>query len=158
MSVLDNLQVATPCPMKWSQMRGDDRVRMCGRCRLHVYNLSAMTTPEATSLLEEKGGKVCATFVRRADGTVITQDCRGGFSERFWEKFGTVERKGMFFLVGGAFTALFFAAVVTLFGDNVRALFGQSTTGALAGDTVVEKRVNKLPKKPFAHDQPYQGY
>ena len=156
MSALDNLQVATPCPMKWSQMRGDDRVRMCGRCRLHVYNLSAMTAPEATSLLEDQDGKVCATFMRRADGTVITQDCRGGFSERFWEKFGAVERTGMVFLVGGAFTALFFAALVTLFGDNIRALFGQSTTGALAGDTLVEKRVSKAKRFPHANNR--DGY
>jgi hypothetical protein len=156
MSALEDLQIATPCPMKWSQMRGDDRVRMCSRCRLHVFNLSALTAPEATSLLEEKGGKVCTTFVRRADGTVITQDCRGGFSLRFFEKFGAVERKGMFFLVGGAFTALFFAAVVTIFGENMRALFGMSSTG-LAGDTLVEKRApNRAnPGKPLPRDLEY---
>ena len=115
-----------------------------------------MTAPEATSLLEGQGGKLCATFVRRADGTVITQDCRGGFSERFWEKFGAVERTGLIFLVGGAFTALFFAAVVTVFGDNMRALFGQSTTGALAGDTMVEKRVSNT--KRFPHAENHEGY
>lgn len=141
MTSLDSLKVASPCPMKWKDMRGDDRVRTCARCRLQVYNLSVMTRAEATSLLEEKKADgLCATFVRRADGNILTKDCRGGFSEAFWEKYGSVERTGMIVLVGTAFTALFFAAVVTIFGDNIRMLFGQGTTGALAGDTTVTKR------------------
>ena len=59
-------------------MKGDERARDCSQCRLRVYNLSAMTRPEAESLLEEKEGKLCVRFFRRADGTVITQDCPVG--------------------------------------------------------------------------------
>ena len=140
MSLLNELQVATPCSMKWKQMSGDDRVRRCERCRLHVYNLSAMTEREALRLVKQRDGKLCAKFLRREDGTVLTQDCRGGFSEAFWEKFGAVERTGMIMLVAGAFTALLFAAVVTIFGDNIRMLLGQGTMGALDGTAPVAKR------------------
>jgi hypothetical protein len=138
---LDDLQIATPCPMKWNDMRGDERKRFCGRCKLHVYNLSEMAKAEATALVS--AGGVCVTMRRRADGTVITNDCRGGFSTRFFEKYGTFERKGMVGLVVASLAALFFAMVTTLFSDNMRALFSYTDTGALAGDTTVERRVTK---------------
>lgn len=143
MSALDTLKIASPCPMKWNQMAGDDRVRRCASCRLDVYNLSAMTEGEATSLLDCKKGQACVTFLRRTDGTVITGDCRGGFSDHFWEKFPGMERGGLILLFGGLFSALFFAAVVTLFGDNIRVMFGQGTVGALPGDTHVTRRASK---------------
>src|SRR4051812_6255165 len=108
MSVLDTLQVATPCPMKWSQMKGDDRVRRCNQCRLQVYNLSKLTEREA---IEVVTARKCVTFFRRADGTVITGDCRGGFSEHFWEKFASMNRAGLILLFGAVFSALFFATM-----------------------------------------------
>ena len=73
----------------------------------------------------------------------MSGDCRGGFSERFWERFGAMEGTGLIVFFGAIFTALFFATVITLFGDNVRAMFGLNTTGALAGSTMVTKRVVK---------------
>src|SRR5262249_24061520 len=54
---------------------GDDRVRFCPQCRLHVYNLSAMSRSEAQALVLDKEGLLCARFFRRLDGTVLTQDC-----------------------------------------------------------------------------------
>jgi hypothetical protein len=62
-------------------MAGDERVRFCSHCRKHVHNLSALTTEQATSLLEEKRGTVCVQFVRRWDGMVLTSDCRVGFRQ-----------------------------------------------------------------------------
>ena len=38
--ILDNIRVATPCSADWNAMTGDDRVRACGSCKKHVYNLS----------------------------------------------------------------------------------------------------------------------
>jgi hypothetical protein len=73
--VLRRLEVVSPCTVSWDSMRGDDQVRFCGECRLHVYNLSGMTTPEALSLVARREHRVCLRFYRRGDGTVVTQDC-----------------------------------------------------------------------------------
>lgn len=75
LSVLDMVRVASPCPIKWDTMAGDERVRHCSRCNLHVFNLSAMQRAEAESLIQAKQGRLCARYYQRADGTVMTQDC-----------------------------------------------------------------------------------
>jgi hypothetical protein len=59
-------------------MHGDDRVRFCSRCSLHVYNLSALTRDAAEALVNEKEGRLCTRFYRRADGAVLTADCPHG--------------------------------------------------------------------------------
>ncbi len=76
--LLRDLRVAKPCRMKWSEMRGNDRVRYCGRCELNVYNLANMTRDEAVELLQDSKGRVCTRFYRRADGTIMTADCPKG--------------------------------------------------------------------------------
>lgn len=75
LSVLDMVRVASPCPIKWDTMVGDDRVRHCSRCNLHVFNLSEMRREEAETLIQAKQGRLCARYYQRADGTVMTQDC-----------------------------------------------------------------------------------
>ena len=55
---------------------GDERVRHCAECNLNVYNLSAMTERQVQELIEDSRGKrLCTRFYRRADGTILTQDC-----------------------------------------------------------------------------------
>jgi hypothetical protein len=57
-------------------MVGDERVRHCAECNLNVYNLSAMTERQVQELIEDNRGKrQCTRFYRRADGTILTQDC-----------------------------------------------------------------------------------
>lgn len=75
---VDGIQIASPCSMEWSQMEGDERVRFCGACRLHVYNLSAMDVEEAAQLISDASTEVCVRLYRRRDGTVLTQDCPVG--------------------------------------------------------------------------------
>lgn len=75
---LDRIRIASPCDASWDAMRGNDRRRFCGDCKLHVYNLSAMTRTEAEGLLRRAAGqegRLCTRFARRADGTLVTQDC-----------------------------------------------------------------------------------
>ena len=73
---LSNLHIASPCPADWEKMVGDERVRHCAECNLNVYNLSAMTERQVQELIEDSRGKrLCTRFYRRADGTVLTQDC-----------------------------------------------------------------------------------
>jgi len=75
---LSNVKVAAPCPADWRWMYGNDRVRFCNQCRLNVYNLSAMTKPEAEDLIRNTEGRLCVRFYRRSDGTILTQNCPVG--------------------------------------------------------------------------------
>jgi hypothetical protein len=75
MHPLDAVTVRRPCHVDWDAMAPvDDRVRFCGECRKHVFNLSAMTRAEAEALVASTG-EACVRFYRRADGTVATADC-----------------------------------------------------------------------------------
>ena len=75
---LDNIRVASPCPMKWEQMTGDNRVRHCQECKLNIYNLSDMTQAEAERLMATREGRICVHYYRRADGSILTRDCPRG--------------------------------------------------------------------------------
>jgi len=75
---INSLRVASPCPASWDDMTGDERTRACGLCKLNVYNLSAMTANEVETLITGSKGRLCIRLYRRADGTVITQDCPVG--------------------------------------------------------------------------------
>lgn len=72
---LDALQLRSTCPVAWSSMKGDARSRFCGLCRLNVFNLEGMTRQEALDLVSRTEGRLCLRFRRRADGTVLVQDC-----------------------------------------------------------------------------------
>src|SRR5690348_2944505 len=77
---LNDIRIASPCPADWEKMVGDERVRHCSECNLNVYNLSAMTERQVQALITDNRGKrLCTRFYRRADGTVLTQDCPWSF-------------------------------------------------------------------------------
>jgi hypothetical protein len=77
--LLGRMRIASPCPANWEGMEGDERVRFCRLCDLHVYNISEMTRAEAESLVARtEGRRLCARLYRRADGTVLTKDCPTG--------------------------------------------------------------------------------
>jgi hypothetical protein len=85
LTILDEISIASPCEAEWAEMAGDHRVRFCASCSKHVYNIMAMTAEEATALILESEGKLCARIYRRSDGTVLTADCpvgRGRISAR----------------------------------------------------------------------------
>jgi hypothetical protein len=75
---IDRLRIATPCPISWEQMTGDTRIRFCDHCQLHVYNISELSRIEAESLIASTEGRLCARLFRRADGTILTNDCPVG--------------------------------------------------------------------------------
>jgi hypothetical protein len=101
-SPLKNIRIASPCSADWDAMRGDDRKRFCGECKLNVYNLSGMTQYDAEHLLRMNEGRLCVRYFRRPDGTVLTQDCPVG-----WAK---VKQRVTFI------TAAVFSMIVSLFG------------------------------------------
>ena len=106
---LDRIAVASPCPVAWDDMLGNERVRFCSQCKLNVYDITAMTRSQAESFIANAEGRICAKFYRRADGTVLTQDCPVGLR--------AVRKK-----VSRAAAAAF-SAIVSLFGGT--ALFAQ---------------------------------
>jgi hypothetical protein len=76
--MLDQIKIASPCSADWERMEGTDRVRFCGECKKNVFNLSAMTRRDAEALIKETNANLCARLYRRADGTVLTEDCQVG--------------------------------------------------------------------------------
>jgi hypothetical protein len=75
---LDVIHVSNPCPASWEKMQGDQRVRFCQECSLHVYNISELTKDAAEKLIRAHEGRLCVRYFTRADGTILTQDCGGG--------------------------------------------------------------------------------
>lgn len=75
---LNDLRIASPCPVAWQDMTGTDQVRLCSQCDLHVYDISQLTRDETATLINTSEGRICARLHRRADGTVITRDCPVG--------------------------------------------------------------------------------
>jgi hypothetical protein len=102
--MLDDVSVASPCDVSWSNMEGDSDVRHCGSCKKHVYNLSMMSRAEAEAvLLAAKATEgICVRLYRRADGTVITDDCPiGERRRRFWRRTRGIAAAGILLALGG---------------------------------------------------------
>lgn len=95
LDILDNVRVASPCPVQWGEMYGDERRRFCEQCQREVYDLSAMSDEEAREFLVEHEGSACITFFRRADGRVMTRDCLVGLSLRSEKRARRVSRVGV---------------------------------------------------------------
>jgi hypothetical protein len=75
---LDHVDVAAPCSAAWNEMTGTDAQRFCGQCEKNVYNLSGMSREEAEALIINTEGRLCVRFYRRADGTILTNNCPVG--------------------------------------------------------------------------------
>lgn len=127
-SPLDNIRVASPCPANWDEMNGNDRVRFCGECQLSVYNLSGMTRMEAEHLISNaEGGRLCVRYYKRADGSIITQNCPVGLAalKRRVSRAATAFLSAVITFFGGVG---FFAA----FGGNENLSNGGRTMGTIA--------------------------
>jgi hypothetical protein len=74
---LNRLRIASPCPTAWEQMAGNNRVRLCDLCNLHVYKIGQMTRQDAEALISNTEGRICARPYRRTDGTIIYQRLSG---------------------------------------------------------------------------------
>src|SRR5271170_6576124 len=75
LELLDMVKISLNCGASWDAMKGDDTVRFCGHCQRNVYNLSAMTRPEAEALILKSEGRLCKRYYQRPDGRVITKEC-----------------------------------------------------------------------------------
>ncbi|MBY0524857.1 MAG: hypothetical protein K2R98_15740 [Gemmataceae bacterium] len=107
-SILDDVRIASPCTASWDAMVGSDRVRYCQQCQKNVYNLSNMSRQEAETFIGQRAGRTCVRFYRRADGTMLTQDCPVGL-----RAIRRVARRSWALIAGGMATVLgVFIAVV----------------------------------------------
>jgi hypothetical protein len=76
--MLDQIRIASPCPARWEEMQGDDRIRHCQACNLNVYNLSAFTERQIRELVTNRQGRLCGRIYQRSDGKVMEQNCPVG--------------------------------------------------------------------------------
>jgi hypothetical protein len=95
---LEQLTIASPCSARWQDMPGDEHVRSCSHCQQRVYNLSALTAAEAIALIREKEGHLCVGIYRRADGTILTNDCPVGLRQFARKQFRRVAAFASFLL------------------------------------------------------------
>lgn len=78
---LERLEVASPCPLSWEQLRPrpeDPRLRDCAQCERAVYDLRELSAAEAAELVT-RDDRVCVRLYRRPDGGVMTRDCASSF-------------------------------------------------------------------------------
>ncbi|HBQ15524.1 MAG: hypothetical protein RLP09_43865 [Sandaracinaceae bacterium] len=76
--VVHGARGAHSCPAPWAGMVGDGAVRECGLCDRKVYDFAGLTALEATRLVLESEGALCARLFRRKDGKLLTADCGPG--------------------------------------------------------------------------------
>lgn len=150
---LNNLKVASPCSQDWEGMMGDNRKRYCGECKLNVYNLSGMNKTEAENLLMNAEGRLCVRFYKRADGTVLTQDCPVGWARV--KQRTRVFATAAFSLIISLFSGLLFASAFTRskeVGKKIPLPIPFSTPeplmGAIAAPTPTPKATPKSTPKP----------
>ncbi|MDQ2747857.1 MAG: hypothetical protein M3T96_11430 [Acidobacteriota bacterium] len=138
---LENLKIASPCSQDWEQMIGTERRRYCGECKLNVYNLSGMTRKEAENLIHDSNGNLCVRFFKRADGTVLTEDCPVG-----WRAFKKRVSVG-----ATAFASVIFSLIS---GLGAAAMFNQLKIGEVMGDIAVYQ---PTPKPTPERNYPIMG-
>ena len=72
-SILDSICIAMPCSVDWNEMKGDNKVRLCGGCNKNVYNLSAMSKSEAEEVLS--GPTLpCIQIMRSNEGAIVVDE------------------------------------------------------------------------------------
>lgn len=93
---LDQITIPKPCDADWDSMTGNDQVRFCEHCNLHVNNLSSMTRRDAMRLVARSKGRLCVRYIQRLDGGLLTK----GVPQKLHRISRRVSR-----IAAGAFTA-----------------------------------------------------
>jgi hypothetical protein len=143
---LDNVRVAAPCTADWEQMIGNERARFCGQCNLNVYNLSSMTRSEAESFIAKNEGRLCVRYYRRADGSVITENCPVGLR--------AIRRKMSYLARAMISAVLSFLAGVASFEILIeRSLLEFPRREAITGELVLDPKRFRMPA-PTVSEEP----
>lgn len=152
-SPLDNIRIASPCSSDWDEMYGDERKRFCGECKLNVYNLSGMTKDEAEALVMNAEGRLCVRFYRRADGSVITEDCPVGWAKvkQRTKLYATAAASLLMALFTGVLFVSLFSKQRPLVGERLMGAIAVPPTNALQGKPIMGNFAIDMPtpaKKP----------
>ena len=139
--LVQSLKIAAPCPVSWESMDGDERVRHCSNCNKNVYNISDMTAAEANQFLQLTGQKACVNFYKRADGTVIVDNCPVGL-RKLRAQYRRMVAAGatILSLVQGLF-------LITFAGDSGK---DKSGNPACSKDTAINPSATPLRGEPVA--------
>jgi ankyrin repeat protein len=71
-SMVDSIEVSSPCSQDWNTMQGSDEIRFCDHCVKDVHNLSAIKRKDVRKLLLRSQGGICVRYTRRPDGRIDT--------------------------------------------------------------------------------------
>jgi ankyrin repeat protein len=112
---LDRIRITTPCDADWDSMVGNDQVRFCRHCDLHVSDLNAMTRGDAMRLVARSQGRLCLRYVARPDGGMVATQ-----TPQLYRIGRRVSR-----LAAGAFTAAM----------SLSSAVAQAPAGSLAGES-----------------------
>ena len=157
-SPLANLKVASPCSADWGAMAGDDRKRFCGDCKLHVYNLSGMTTYDAENLLRLSEGRLCVRYFERADGTVLTQECPVGWA-RVKRRLSMASAAvfGLFISFVGLLGVISFGRKNVVMGEMIPYATPTPNVQPLMGAVAMPSPTPRVSPSPSPKSQPLMG-
>lgn len=133
--LLEKMRVASPCPVSWDAMKGDDKKRFCGHCNLHVYNISSMTRSEAEEFISKREARTCVRFYRRADGTVLTEDCPVGLK--------ALRRRLKMRL--GVFASMLFGFSLTVFGQDAKSVDAKNDESKIKVTRTIDSNTFRNP-------------
>ena len=63
-SLIDSIEVKSPCSEDWNEMTGNEKVRFCSHCDLNVNNISALTRKQAMRVVRASGARLCIHYVK----------------------------------------------------------------------------------------------
>jgi hypothetical protein len=102
---VESFERAAPCGMKCGPS-DKDRVTVCDKCKLFVYNFGGMDQTEAEDLIFKQENRRGVTLYRRGDGRFLSNDCPVGAVQ--------LKRKTMNAYVGGFALVAGLMAIVML--------------------------------------------
>ncbi len=95
-SSFNRMKIAAPCDADWDSMAGNDRMRFCEHCQLHVTDLSSLSRRDAMELAERAQGRLCVRFTTTPTG--------GAFTRTLPDKLYRIQRR-VSRIAASAFTA-----------------------------------------------------
>ncbi|MGC4088086.1 MAG: hypothetical protein QM756_09345 [Polyangiaceae bacterium] len=69
------VDMASPCPLTWDELQGDEASRFCARCNKSVVNLALLTAEQGAAAVARGS---CVRLQFRADGSVVSADSKRG--------------------------------------------------------------------------------
>jgi hypothetical protein len=69
------LSLSYVCPIRWSEMRGDEKARFCSKCSRTVVNVSLLTEAQRVALLNgASSNQLCVAYYRRLSGEFVSAE------------------------------------------------------------------------------------